>query len=196
MSRTLFVGDVHSCADELDELLNSIQPQRVILLGDVFNKGPKPDETWALVQRWKAEAVLGNHDVAVISAFERGDVRAPAAAVEWLKTLPLTIEGPSWIAVHGGIDPVQGVMHTTRQQATTMRRWPSEDEGDLHWWKKYRGEKLVLYGHDAVMGLQDHRPYTLGLDSGCVYGKALTGYLLEEDRVVGVRAKAIHRPIG
>ncbi|MGB0640295.1 MAG: metallophosphoesterase family protein, partial [Myxococcota bacterium] len=48
MSRTLFVGDVHSCADELSALLNMVQPERVILLGDVFNKGPKPEETWSL----------------------------------------------------------------------------------------------------------------------------------------------------
>jgi predicted phosphodiesterase len=196
VSRTLFVGDVHSCADELDALLSMVQPKRVILLGDVFNKGPKPVETWNLVQEWKAEAVLGNHDAVVIAAFERGDVRAPLAAVEWLKTLPLTIEGPSWIAVHGGIDPVKGVENTTRKQAISMRRWPSEDDKDEHWWKQYRGDKLVVYGHDALMGLQDHRPHTLGLDSGCVYGKALTGYLLEEDKIVGVRAQAIYRPIG
>jgi predicted phosphodiesterase len=196
VSRTLFVGDVHSCADELSALLNMVQPERVILLGDVFNKGPKPEETWSLVQEWSAEAVLGNHDVAVIAAFERGDVRAPPGAVAWLKQLPFTLEGPSWIAVHGGIDPVHGVEHTTREQAISMRRWPSDEAHNSHWWKQYRGDKLVVYGHDAVMGLQDHRPYTIGLDSGCVYGKALTGYLLEADEVVGVRANAIYRPTG
>ena len=44
----------------------------------------------------------------------------------------------------------------------------------------------MLYGHDAKRQLQDHRPHTLGLDSGCVYGFQLTGYLLEEDTLYHV----------
>ena len=36
---------------------------------------------------------------------------------------------------------------------------------------------MVIYGHDARRGPQDHRPYTLGLDTGCVYGGQLTGYV-------------------
>ena len=63
------------------------------------------------------------------------------------------------------------------------------------WWKLYRGDVLIIYGHDAVRKLQDHRPYTLGLDSGCVYGGELTGYLLEEDRLYKVKAKKSYRPV-
>jgi metallophosphoesterase superfamily enzyme len=38
----LFVGDVHGCAYELKKLLKKVQPTRVILLGDLFSKGPDP----------------------------------------------------------------------------------------------------------------------------------------------------------
>ena len=51
----------------------------------------------------------------------------------------------------------------------------------------------MIYGHDAVRGLQDHRPRTLGLDTGCVYGGVLTGYLLEDDRIVSVPAMSRYR---
>jgi len=191
---TLFVGDVHSCSHELDMMLREVQPSRVILVGDIFNKGPDPEGTWALVQAWKAEAVLGNHDVAVIEYAERGDCRAPESAIEWLRTLPLIIEGEGWVAVHGGLPPDGSPV--SKEQAIRLRRWPDDrDERNPFWWEKYSGEALVLYGHDAVRGLQDHRPRTLGLDTGCVYGKHLTGYCLEEDRIIQIPAARPYQPI-
>ena len=186
MSRTLIVGDVHSCADELRQLLEETQPTRVILVGDVFNKGPDPQGTWALVQDWRAESVLGNHDLKVSKLAKRGEMLAPEAAVAWLRDLPITIEGDGWVVVHGGLNPVG---ETTRSQAVRLRRWPDDkDLSNPFWWECYTGDKLVIYGHDAMRGLQDHRPHTLGLDTGCVYGGDLTGYLLEEDRIVSVPA--------
>ena len=186
MSRTLIVGDVHSCADELRRLLDETHPTRVILAGDVFNKGPDPEGTWALVQQWGAESVLGNHDLKVSKLADRGEMLVPEAAVAWLRDLPLTIEGDGWIVVHGGLNPFG---ETTRAQAVRLRRWPNDDDpSNPFWWQCYNGDKLVIYGHDALRGLQDHRPHTLGLDTGCVYGGDLTGYLLEEDRIVSVPA--------
>lgn len=195
MSRTLFVGDVHACADELEALLTQAGADRVILLGDVFNKGPKPDETWALVKSVGAESVLGNHDLRVIECAEAGERRAPPEAVIWLRSLPLVIQGDGWVAVHGGIDPDKGVQGTTREQAVNMRRWPMDDPEADFWWRSYAGADLVLYGHDAVRGLQDHRPRTLGLDTGCVYGGQLTGYLLETDTLIAVPARQAYLPV-
>lgn len=193
MPRTLFVGDVHSCAVELDMLLEQAQPTRVILLGDVFNKGPSPRETWQLVRTWACESVMGNHDLAVIGAASAGSLRVPAEALDWLKTLPLMIRGEGWVAVHAGLNP-EG--ETTKAQATRLRRWPDDASVDHpFWWEVYRGTDLVLYGHDAVRGLQDRRPHTLGLDSGCVYGGRLSGYLLEDDRIVSIPAQATYRPV-
>ena len=184
MSRTLFVGDVHSCSRELGQLLDEVQPKRAILVGDMFNKGPDPEGTWQLIQEWEAEGVLGNHDLKVIQKAERKDFRAPIEAIDWLRSLPLILEGDTWIAVHAGLNP-EG--ETTKDQAVRLRRWPNDDDlSHPFWWECYSGNRLVIYGHDALRGLQDHRPKTLGLDTGCVYGGHLSGYLLEEDRIVSV----------
>jgi hypothetical protein len=197
---TLIVGDVHACADELSDLIDAAAPTRTILVGDVFNKGPKPTETWDLVRRLSAESVLGNHDLVVIDRSEHGEHLAPAPAVTWLRALPLTISGTepmAWAVVHGGVDPVGGVAGTTRTQAVSMRRWPMDGGPDApFWWERWSGPPLVLYGHDAVRGLQDRRPHSLGLDTGCVYGGRLTGYLLEADRIVSVPSRGVYRPIG
>lgn len=195
MSRTLFVGDVHSCADELQRLLSAAAADRIILLGDVFNKGPEPERTWELVRDCGAESVLGNHDLVVIERAAQGELLAPEEAVAWLKTLPVMIHGPGWTAVHGGVDPVLGARGTTQAQAVSLRRTPPGDPNAAFWWQQYTGTDLVIYGHDAVRGLQDHRPQTLGLDTGCVYGQRLTGYLLQTDELISVEAARMYRPV-
>ena len=55
-SRTLFIGDVHGCAVELDLLLQLVQPTRGILVGDMFRKGPDNIGVWSLIQQWNLEA--------------------------------------------------------------------------------------------------------------------------------------------
>lgn len=196
MSRTLFVGDIHGCAIELKALVKRASPTRLVLLGDLFTKGPDPRGVWEIIQEQRAEAVLGNHDDRVL-ARGRDQDRIPERALDWLATLPLWLEGPGWLAVHAGIDPARGPQGTSRDQLLNMRRYPDGDEGspNAFWWQLYRGPRLVIYGHDARRGLVDRRPYTLGLDTGCVYGGALTGYLLEEDRVIPEQARRSWRVI-
>ena len=181
--RTLFVGDVHACSKELELLLEQTQPTRVILLGDIFTKGPYPRQVWKLIKKYNMEGILGNHDVWTI---HKNRPILPEKALYWLSHLPLFIQGDTWIAVHGGMNPTGP---TLMNEAIHLRKWPNEERGNSFWWKEYQGTKLVIYGHDARRQLQDHRPFTLGLDSGCVYGFSLTGYLLEEDRLFEVPAQ-------
>ena len=187
--RTLFVGDVHACADELEALLELTQPTRIILLGDLFTKGPHPKRLWKLIKKHRMETVLGNHDQYTLLVKKKS---LPQEAYEWLACAPLFIRGKGFCAVHAGLNP-EGP--TLFEEAIYMRRWPMSQKKAPFWWKDYRGDILVLYGHDAIRSLQDHRPYTLGLDSGCVYGGSLTGYVLEEDRLYQVKAKKAYRPV-
>ena len=101
--------------------------------------------------------------------------------------------------VHAGVHPSGDLASTTFRMAITMRRFPDEDVSP-HWADQYVGERRVIYGHDAVRGLirreRDGRPWVVGLDSGCVYGGALTGYIPEEDGLVSVAAARVYKPIG
>ena len=70
---------------------------------------------------------------------------------------------------------------TTRREAVTLRRYPNDNnDKSPFWWQVYSKNRLIIYGHDAKRERKRHRPKTLGLDSGCVYGNGLTGYLLEK----------------
>lgn len=193
-SRTLFVGDVHGCGDELKQLLKCTNPTRVILVGDMFTKGNKPEKVWKLIKKWNMEAVMGNHEVKMLRDYRKSpSTKWSAEMMDWIEALPLWIEEEHFFVVHAGVNP-HSREDTTRSTALVVRRWPKDtlnkdQEKNPFWWKLYRGDKLIIYGHDAKRKLQDHRPFTLGLDSGCVYGKKLTGYLLEENEIIQVKAK-------
>lgn len=72
---------------------------------------------------------------------------------------------------------------------------PSEraHEG-VPWASLWEGPPFVIFGHDAVRGLQQHK-HALGLDTGCVYGNRLTAYIVEEERLVSVPAKKAYAEI-
>jgi hypothetical protein len=192
---TLVVGDVHGCADELDALLQRVGPARLVVVGDLFTRGPRPGAVWELLAAAGAVGVLGNHDARVLAEPLRWAPHLPDAAIDWLRSLPLWREEAGVHVIHAGVDPLRGPAGTPRATALTVRRWPRDGRGspDPFWWEGHRGPRLVVYGHDAARGLVDRRPYTLGLDTGCVYGGALTGYLVEADRLVQVPARAVYR---
>jgi len=191
------VGDIHGCSAELAELLDRAQADRVVVVGDVFTKGPDPAGVWRILEDVGAVGVLGNHDAAMLARPKRFKTMGlPKAAWRWLEGLPLFREEAGYTVVHAGLNPERGLEGTTRSTAIVVRRWP-DDSTEAHpfWWEGWTRAERVIYGHDAIRGLQDHRPHTLGLDTGCVYGGALTGYLIEDDQLLSVPAKAVYRDV-
>lgn len=181
MAGTLLIGDVHGCADELGELLTLVGPDRVVLLGDLFTKGPDPRGVFKLIEDWDAESVLGNHDLWVLDNW-RPKRELPRRAFTWLRERPLWIEGEGWIAVHAALHP-RGPSRTRLKLATglaSLRQGP--------WYERWIGPPLVVHGHSPRRGVFDRRPHTLGLDTGCVRGGHLTGWMAEKNKLVSVPA--------
>ncbi|MCZ6635841.1 MAG: metallophosphoesterase [bacterium] len=211
--RTIFIGDIHGCADELDRLLKKIAFQserdRLFLTGDAFTKGPAPRAVWDQIQDTNAHMVMGNHDAELLVKLLSPphslkldhqrilDALAPIAdkLIPWLQNLPLYIKKETFLLVHAGIHPEKGLEGTSRDQFLAIRTWPpqSDIEGQ-RWHDVYRpNHTLIVFGHDAPGDLvikrrEDDTPYLIGLDSGCVYGNQLTAYILEEDRIEQVQS--------
>ena len=213
MPRTLVVGDVHGCSDELRELVAFVRADRVILVGDLFTKGPDPVGVWRQMVQGGFEAVLGNHDARLSGALDgaRPNDRHAAgvcAALDaedptWrdaLRALPLWLEADGWTIIHAGLHPSGSLELTDPQMAISMRRWPIEHPDQPHWHQVYEGERRVVFGHDALRGLvrveREGKPLLIGLDSGCVYGGKLSGYVLQTDEIVQIPAARVYKPVG
>lgn len=72
--------------------------------------------------------------------------------------------------------------------------WPPPGKPFQNWLDFYRGPETVVFGHFARQGLVV-RDHIRGLDTGCCYGKQLTAWIAEEDRVVVVSADPTARTV-
>lgn len=208
--RTLVVGDVHGCLDELRALVERAgitDDDRVVFVGDLVAKGPDSAGVIAWARERGAAAVLGNHDEHILRA-RAGDPAAKLphlevantltnADIDWLAALPLWVRvdfpRKPHVVVHGGMVPGVPVEKQTREHLLTMRSIttdgrPSKRIEGVPWGALWTGPEHAVFGHDAVRGLQQHAQAT-GLDSGCVYGRELSAWIAEEDRIVQVPAR-------
>ncbi len=62
------------------------------------------------------------------------------------------------------------------------------------WASAWQGPETVVFGHDAVRGLQLHER-AVGIDTGCVYGGALTALRWPSRARVSVTAKQTYAPV-
>ena len=207
-SRTIVVGDIHGCFDELEELLDKVQlkdSDRVVSVGDLISKGPKSRE---VLERFMSDkrfsAVMGNHDLALRRKWNGEDVDLKAAQKEthkelraekdvyaaYLNTLPFMIDLKTHLVVHAGIRPNVELHSQTTDDLTRMRTLGAdfESEEGTPWYHVYQGEKVVLFGHWPAPEPR-RGPKAIGLDTGCVYGHNLTAYIIETDEFVSVEAK-------
>lgn len=219
--RTIVIGDVHGCADELDALLKECTVESgddVVLVGDLIAKGPASREVLARVRQEGFRSVRGNHDAHVLrwkAAHDAGEHEprlSPTHAelahsmsdADWalLRSLPLYIRLPEHeaLVVHAGLVPQ---VPLEQQQPVLMMNLRSirpdgtgskkPDDGML-WGALWTGPELVLFGHHAAAGLQVY-PHAIGLDTGCVYGGKLSACILPERKIVSVPSRRAYAPI-
>jgi protein phosphatase len=61
----------------------------------------------------------------------------------------------------------------------------------LDWTKDYQGKALVVYGHIPTLEVR-RQNNTIGLDTGCVFGGALSAYRYPEGEFVQVQARKVY----
>jgi bis(5'-nucleosyl)-tetraphosphatase (symmetrical) len=141
------VGDVQGCCDELKQLLARIRfssdRDRLWLVGDLVNRGPKSLQTLRLVRSLgdNAISVLGNHDlhllaVALVGAkLRKNDTLSQILAapdrdllLQWLQLLPLAHFEPGHgdLLLHAGVLP-QWTVAQTLELATEVQRALRDD---------------------------------------------------------------------
>ena len=204
MSRSIFIGDVHSCAAELAELLAAVaitQDDCVYFVGDLLSRGPDPLGVLRLFRQLRARSAVGNHEQRLLAArrarlrgeagprlgSSHAEVAAQLGEEEWalLESLPLWIDVPEHgvRVVHAGIVPGLAFDKQDPWMLTHIRSIGRDGKATEKWGtlrgSLYEGEPHIVFGHNARQRPQLH-PHATGLDTACVYGNALTALVLPE----------------
>ena len=64
MARSIFIGDVHSCAAELAQLFSAVAlgiDDKVYFVGDLLTRGPDALGVLSLFRSVRARSAMGNH---------------------------------------------------------------------------------------------------------------------------------------
>lgn len=219
VGRLYVLGDVHGCPDELSVMLDTIHARgtdTVVLLGDYIDRGPDSkgviDRLLALERSGPRCVFLkGNHeDMFLAYAGQRGHYgdaflfnggeatlesyglrgldglalweALPADHRSFFRGLVTTYRWQDFLCVHAGLDP--------------RRPLDAQDEEDLLWirheWIRATPNfgVTVIFGHTPMREPYWHWPYKLGIDTGLVYGNALTCVALPDVEVLQVRRGA------
>ena len=211
--RTVIIGDVHGCIEELDLLLDKLalgSNDRLIFVGDLVNKGPATHTVLKRVRDLKADCVLGNHEIRLLR-YRRGEdpktqrikdiktaLRLSEPDWKFLEAMPPWIELPEHnaLVVHGGFLPgrpwrEQGLEIITRIQTIDHHDQICKRMVAPHvryWADSWQGPEFVLYGHTPRREVY-HRKHSIGLDTGCVYGGHLSAFSLPDRVLTQVKAK-------
>lgn len=213
MSRTVVIGDIHGCYDELVALLELIDFQaedQVIAVGDLIVKGNKNKEVLDLFRTdTRFSSVLGNHDRALLRYWRgEGNLKKAQAKTavelqsnakdycEYLDSLPLLIELNGYVVVHAGLRPGIPLKKQSIDDLTELRTLGDDrtSRKGVPWYEVYESRRVVLFGHWPTAE-PTFAPQAIGLDTGCVYGNRLSGYLTDTKQIVSVPAfRAYDRP--
>jgi len=212
-SRTIVVGDIHGCYDELEDMLAEVNfspEDRLVSVGDLIAKGPKNREVLdRFITDPQFSAVIGNHDLAIRRRLngEKFKLNASQKLVKkelkkdkerylsYLNSLPFLIDLGTHLVVHAGLRPGVALHSQTTEDMTELRSL-GKDRSARHgtpWYEEYDGEKVVLFGHWPSPEPRRGRK-AIGLDTGCVYGKKLTAYIVETEEFKTVPARETYDP--
>ena len=207
MSRTFFIGDVHGCVEELSELFEKFSPNaedKIYQTGDLINKGPNSPATVEFILKHNIKCVLGNHEAKLLQILNKPQAEQTVKDLhflenvqkpEWLASIvskfPLWIDTGKEILLHAGLEPEKkSLEEMSKRDILTIRLWNGKP-----WYEQASFEgRTIIFGHWAMNGLVDF-PHAKGLDTGCVYGKLLTGYCPEENKFYQVAAKRVYSSI-
>jgi hypothetical protein len=209
MGRSVIVGDLHGCSDELRRLLDKTRftsGDALYVTGDLLSRGPDPKGVLAVMKELGARGVRGNHDDGLVRwraacAGGAGNVHLgkssrkvadllDGADFDLLESLPLWLDlDPHGVRlVHAGVIPGVPIDAQPSDALLLMRYLGPNDEpiekgGTVLWGTRYVGPPHVVFGHNARVEPQLH-PWATGIDTAAVYGGLLTALVLEEGEPV------------
>lgn len=216
--RIIAIGDIHGCHQEFAELLSLLHLQsddRLIVLGDLVNRGPDSIKVLDLARKHNAIALLGNHEHRLLQAYRKRDPSQLKPSSwqtyrkmrpkdwQYLEAMKLTHEEPEieTVFVHGGFLPdlpwrKQAAEIVTRIQVIDDKGKPRkrrEAPNAKSWADFWKGPPFVVYGHTPQSEVYKC-DWSLGIDTACAMGGKLTAYILPDRHIMQVYAHERYYP--
>lgn len=175
------VGDTHGCVEEFTELLNKIsyQPKsdRLILLGDLIDRGPDSLEMVRKAREMNLECVMGNHEYKFLKwhktfgtrqdVFDQKDFYSKFSHddIDYIFKMPTYIKlDNNLVVVHAGLKPGISVSAQSKDDLMYLRytdihgkfislkkiaKIGKEASGAHFWTEFWTGPESVIYGHNV-----------------------------------------------
>jgi hypothetical protein len=192
---------------DLLKAVHATASDKIICVGDLICKGPDSAAVleWAQSNSKNVSSVVGNHELRFkkyfsekitphIKAYDLATYQQLgsrySAFMKFINTWPFFLDHIDFLVVHAGIDPRRALIDQTEHELTEIRQLADTQQA---WYDSYQGSQLIAYGHrakkDPVL-----RKNSVGLDTGCVHGGALTALILPERQLVSVPARKVYYP--
>lgn len=206
------IGDIHGCLWSLEKLLNILPvnwgKDLVIFLGDYIDRGPDPrgviEKILELKEFYKDKIITlkGNHEwmferflkgididvflyngggMTLKSYYNKeGYLEIPEEHLKFLRELKLYYETEDYIFVHAGLRPGKELKEQSEEDLLWIR--------ESFYLSEYKFPKTIVFGHTpfpAPLILEDR----IGIDTGCVYGGALTAIELPEKKIYQIECR-------
>jgi serine/threonine protein phosphatase 1 len=203
--RTIVVGDIHGCYEELLQLLAKVQLTEadcLVALGDIVDRGKDSLQVYDFLRnRPNTIVLMGNHErrhlhqtlsySQEIVKLQFGD--RYGEFVEWIADLPYYYETEEAILVHAAIEngiPIEAQKEEILCGSIASIPYLERLYGAAYWSRFYKGTKPVIFGHHAVGAeplIREQKVY--GIDTGAFCGGRLTALILPSFEVVQVQSR-------
>ncbi|WP_321470681.1 metallophosphoesterase [Halarcobacter sp.] len=181
-----------------------------VCVGDIITKGKDSIKTLDFIIEHNIKSVLGNHEDKIIRYLnhQNSNKKNPIKLdkdeqnivnnlndnhILYLKQLPLYLKFGNITVLHGGLQngiKLENLSKRDKEKILRMRyldenynylTYGKEDEKSIFWADIYDGnEGFIVYGHQWFEDIKKNK-YTLGIDTGCVYGNKLTAVVFSID---------------
>ena len=215
-ARTLVVGDIHGCVDEVDRLLDALAPaasDTLVFLGDYIDRGPCSKAVIDRMLRLRHEGprcvfLKGNHeDMFLAYMGERGaygEAFLFNGGEATLRSYGLEGQSPGTVAARMPPEHLEFLLSLELRfehapflcvHAGVAPNRPLDDQldEDLLWIRDafiaypHPFGCTVLFGHTPQREVLIDQPYKIGLDTGLVYWNKLSCLELGEQRLYQIR---------
>ena len=214
LTRAYAIGDVHGCLEQLQRLLElceqdaASQKSTFIFLGDYIYRGPDSRgviEFLMNLQKWSPDEIIclrGNHEDLLLAALQGEDAELswlangadatlhsykasrasdlPAPHIDWIRSLSLFHDEGRRLFVHAGVHPDRPLNQQRSRDLLWIREPFLSSDKDFG--------RLIVHGHTPLKsGMPDLKSNRLNLDTGAVYGRALTAAVFSDHQAAPLK---------